>query len=214
GEIPLELQGKLLRVLQEGEFEPVGSSRTRKVDVRVVAATNRDLRRAVADGKFREDLYYRLSVFPLTLPPLRERGADVVLLAEGFARQFAARTGQRLAPIAPEAAASLRGYAWPGNVRELQNVVERAVITAREGKLNFERALPTTLTGDSAAPLPESSGVLTARDLARLERENLRRALEATHWQIAGAGGAARLLGVAPSTLASRVKALRLRRHR
>ena len=213
-ELPLELQGKLLRVLQEGEFEPVGSSRTRKVDVRVVAATNRDLRRAVADGKFREDLYYRLSVFPLTLPPLRERGADVLLLAEGFARQFAARTGQRLAPIGAEAASSLRGYAWPGNVRELQNVVERAVITAREGKLNFERALPTTLTGDSAAPLPESSGVLTARDLARLERENLRRALEATHWQIAGEGGAAKLLGVAPSTLASRVKALRLRRHR
>jgi len=214
GELPLELQGKLLRVLQEGEFEPVGSSRTRKVDVRVVAATNRDLRRAVTDGKFREDLYYRLSVFPLMVPPLRERGADVVLLAESFARQFAKRTGQRLAPIGPESAASLRGYGWPGNVRELQNVIERAVITAREGKLNFERALPATLTGESAAPLPETSGVLTARDLARLERENLRRALEATHWQIAGEGGAAKLLGVAPSTLASRVKALRLRRHR
>jgi PAS domain S-box-containing protein len=213
-ELPLELQGKLLRVLQEGEFEPVGSSRTRKVDVRVVAATNRDLRRAVADGKFREDLYYRLSVFPLTVPPLRERGADVLLLAESFARQFAARTGQRLAPIGPEAAASLRGYGWPGNVRELQNVVERAVITAREGKLDFGRALPTSATGEAMAPLPEASGVLTARDLARLERENLRRALEATDWQIAGEGGAAKLLGLAPSTLASRVKALRLRRHR
>jgi PAS domain S-box-containing protein len=214
GELPLELQGKLLRVLQEGEFEPVGSSRTRKVDVRVVAATNRDLRRAVVDGKFREDLYYRLSVFPLTVPALRERGADILLLAESFARQFAARTGQRLAPITPDAAASLRGYGWPGNVRELQNVVERAVITASEGKLNFERALPASITGERVAPLPESSGVLTARDLARLERENLRRALEATHWQIAGEGGAARLLGLAPSTLASRVKALRLRRHR
>jgi PAS domain S-box-containing protein len=213
-ELPLELQGKLLRVLQEGEFEPVGSSRTRKVDVRVVAATNRDLRRAVADGKFREDLYYRLSAFPLAVPPLRERGADVLLLAESFARQFAARTGQRLAPIGPEAATSLRGYGWPGNVRELQNVVERAVITAREGKLDFARALPAGATGDTAAPLPEASGVLTARDLARLERENLRRALEATDWQIAGEGGAARLLGLAPSTLASRVKALRLRRHR
>jgi PAS domain S-box-containing protein len=214
GELPLELQGKLLRVLQEGEFEPVGSSRTRKVDVRVVAATNRDLRRAVADGKFREDLYYRLSVFPLTLPPLRERGADVLLLAESFARQFAARTGQRLAPIGPEATASLRGYGWPGNVRELQNVVERAVITARDGKLDFVRALPVSAEREPAAPLPEASGVLTARDLARLERENLRRALEATDWQIAGDGGAARLLGLAPSTLASRVKALRLRRHR
>ena len=214
GELPLELQGKLLRVLQEGEFEPVGSSRTRKVDVRVVAATNRDLRRAVAEGKFREDLYYRLSVFPLSLPPLRERGNDVLLLAESFAREFAARTGQRLAPIGPDAASTLRGYAWPGNVRELQNVVERAVITARDGKLDFARAIPTTLGGNGGTPLPETSSVLTARDLARLERENLRRALEATHWQIAGEGGAAKLLGLAPSTLASRVKALRLRRHR
>jgi len=214
GELPLELQGKLLRVLQEGEFEPVGSSRTRKVDVRVVAATNRDLRRAVVEGKFREDLYYRLSVFPLSLPPLRERGNDVLLLAESFAREFAARTGQRLAPIGPDAASTLRGYAWPGNVRELQNVVERAVITARDGKLDFARAIPTTLSGNGGTLLPETSSVLTARDLARLERENLRRALEATHWQIAGEGGAAKLLGLAPSTLASRVKALRLRRHR
>jgi PAS domain S-box-containing protein len=214
GELPLELQGKLLRVLQEGEFEPVGSSRTRKVDVRVVAATNRDLRRAVSEGKFREDLFYRLSVFPLSVPPLRERGNDVLLLAESFARQFAARAGQRLAPISGEAAASLREYAWPGNVRELQNVIERAVITAREGKLNFERAFPGTVTGGSAPPAPDLPGVLTARELARLERENLRRALEATHWQIAGESGAAKLLGLAPSTLASRVKALRLRRHR
>jgi PAS domain S-box-containing protein len=214
GELPLELQGKLLRVLQEGEFELVGSSRTRKVDVRVVAATNRDLRRAVSEGKFREDLFYRLSVFPLSVPPLRERGNDVLLLAESFARQFAARTGQRLAPISAEAATSLREYAWPGNVRELQNVIERAVITAREGKLNFERALPGTTTSPSGYPLPDLPGVLTARELARLERENLRRALEATDWKIAGEGGAARLLGLAPSTLASRVKALRLRRHR
>jgi PAS domain S-box-containing protein len=214
GELPLELQGKLLRVLQEGEFEPVGSSRTRKVDVRVVAATNRDLRQAVTDGKFREDLYYRLSVFPLTLPPLRERGKDVALLAESFARQFAARTGQRLAPIGPDAVARLREYAWPGNVRELQNVIERAVITAREGRLNLDRALPVTVTGGTGHPIPDLQGVLTARDLARLERENLRRALEATRWQIAGDSGAAKLLGLAPSTLASRIKALRIRRHR
>src|SRR5262249_2210171 len=134
GELPLELQSKLLRVLQEGEFEPVGSSRTRKVDVRVVAATNRDLQRAVSEGKFREELFYRLNVFPLPLPPLRERGDDVVMLAERFARQFAARAGQRLAPLSAEAAARLRRYSWPGNVRELQNVIERAVITARGGQ--------------------------------------------------------------------------------
>jgi transcriptional regulator with GAF, ATPase, and Fis domain len=214
GELPPELQGKLLRVLQEGEFEPVGSSRTRTVDVRLVAATNRDLKQAVTDGKFREDLYYRLSVFPLTLPPLRERGKDVVLLAETFARQFAVRTGQRLAPIGPDAIARLREYAWPGNVRELQNVIERAVITAHDGKLNLDRALPVTVTGGSGHPIPDLQGVLTARDLARLERENLRRALEATDWQIAGDSGAAKLLGLAPSTLASRIKALRIRRHR
>ena len=216
-ELPPELQGKLLRVLQEGEFEPVGSSRTRTVDVRVIAATNRDLEKAVHAGKFREDLFYRLSVFPLTLPPLRDRGDDVVLLAQEFARQFAARLGRRLAPIGPAEAARLRAYPWPGNVRELQNVIERAVITSRGGRLNLERALPATgIDDEHARPAPVRTGnaVLTAHELARLERENLRRALEATGWQIAGESGAARLLGLAPSTLASRMKALRLRRHR
>jgi PAS domain S-box-containing protein len=213
GELPLELQSKLLRVLQEGEFEPVGSSRTRKVDVRVVAATNRDLKKAAAEGKFREDLYYRLSVFPLTLPPLRERGDDVVLLAEIFARQFAARAGKRLEPISADAAARLRSYAWPGNVRELQNVIERAVITASGGQLNLDRALPiASLADDGNRPAAASSGVLTVKDLATLERDNLKRALDSTGWQIAGDSGAARLLGMAPSTLASRIKALGLER--
>jgi PAS domain S-box-containing protein len=212
-ELPLELQGKLLRVLQEGEFEPVGSSRTRKVDVRVVAATNRDLPRAIAEGRFREDLFYRLNVFPLTLPPLRERGDDVVLLAERFAQKFAARAGRGLAPLSAEAAVRLRSYPWPGNVRELQNVIERAVITASGGVLNLDRALPAL----APAELPERAvagpgGVLTAREWLTLERDNLRRALEATGWQIAGDSGAARLLGMAPSTLASRIKALGLRR--
>ena len=213
GELPIELQGKLLRVLQEGEFEPVGSSRTRKVDVRVVAATNRDLSRATADGKFREDLFYRLSVFPVTLPPLRERGDDVVLLAEEFARQFAARAGRKLAPLSPEAVVRLRSYSWPGNVRELQNVIERAVITARGGQLNLDRALPAAnLAEEADGPVADPPGVLTAKELARLERDNLRRALESTGWQIAGDSGAARLLGMAPSTVASRIKALGLRR--
>jgi transcriptional regulator with GAF, ATPase, and Fis domain len=212
-ELPLELQGKLLRVLQEGEFEPVGSSRTRKVNVRVVAATNRNLHKAVADGTFREDLFYRLSVFPITLPPLRERGDDVVLLAAEFARLFAARSGKRLAPLGPDEARRLREYAWPGNVREVHNVIERAVITAREGRLNLDRALPVAGVAEGRHT-PEPSGVLTAQELTKLERENLRRALETTDWQIAGESGAARLLGIAPSTLASRVKALRLRRQR
>ena len=214
GELPPDLQGKLLRVLQEGEFEPVGSSRTRKVDVRVIAATNRDLGAEVKRGRFREDLFYRLSVFPLTVPPLRDRGTDVVVLAQEFARQFAGRDGRTLQPIGAEAAARLRAYAWPGNVRELQNAIERAVITARDGQLNLDRALPSPTDTGPVAGAPESAGVLTARDMARLERENLRRALEATGWKIAGDAGAARMLGLAPSTLASRVKALRLRRHR
>jgi PAS domain S-box-containing protein len=213
-EIPHELQGKLLRVLQEGEFEPVGSSHTRSVDVRVVAATNRDLAKAVAEGTFREDLYYRLSVFPLTLPPLRERGDDVVLLAEEFLRQLAARAGTRPYPLGTEDATRLREYSWPGNVRELQNVIERAVITSRDGRLDLDRALQPRSTADGDRRSPELARVLTAEEFSRLERENLQRALEATDWQIAGESGAARLLGIAPSTLASRLKALRLRRDR
>ena len=215
GELPIDLQSKLLRVLQEGEFEPVGSSRTRRVDVRVVAATNRDLFRSVSEGKFREDLYYRLSVFPITLPALRERGDDVVLLAEEFARQFAGRMGRRVEPLSPAMAARLKAYAWPGNVRELQNVIERAIITARDGRLNLDRALPATSVaepGEREAGPGGAGGLLTADDLARIERDNLRQALERSAWKVAGDAGAARLLGMAPSTLTSRMKALGLRR--
>jgi formate hydrogenlyase transcriptional activator len=216
GELPLELQGKLLRVLQEGEFEPVGSSRTRKVDVRIVAATNRDLARSISQGTFREDLYYRLSVFPISLPPLRERGDDIILLAEDFARQFATRMGRRIEPLSAPSAARLKAYPWPGNVRELQNVIERAVITARDGQLNLDRALPASLgeTPVTAIPAPSrgEGEILTVDELARLERENIVRALERADWQVSGDSGAARLLGMAPSTLASRLKALGIRR--
>ena len=215
GELPIDLQSKLLRVLQEGEFEPVGSSRTRRVDVRVVAATNRDLFRSVSEGKFREDLYYRLSVFPITLPALRERGDDVVLLAEEFARQFARRMGRHVEMLSPAMAARLKAYSWPGNVRELQNVIERAIITARDGRLNLDRALPAPSAADPAerdAGTGASGALLTMDDLARIERENLRQALERSAWKVAGEDGAARLLGMAPSTLTSRMKALGVRR--
>ncbi len=222
GELPLELQGKLLRVLQEGEFEPVGSSRTRKVDVRVVAATHRDLFRASAEGRFREDLYYRLSVFPITLPPLRERGADIDLLAREFACRFAARMGRQLRPLSAEQLARLRAYHWPGNVRELANVIERAVITARDGVLQLDRALPAARrealpevvrARPALPPSVEGFGaLLTAADLVRLERENLERALELSGGQVAGENGAARRLGMAPSTLSSRLTALGMRR--
>jgi len=217
GELPPETQLALLRVLQEREFERVGGARPVRADVRVLAATNRDLRAAMEAGSFREDLYYRLNVFPVAMPSLRERRGDIPLLVQYFVDRYARDAGKRIQRLAPESVELLQSYAWPGNVRELQNVIERAVITSRGGRLNLERALPATGVDDEhARPAPERTGnaVLTAHELARLERENLRRALEATGWQIAGESGAARLLGLAPSTLASRMKALRLRRHR
>ena len=217
GELPLDVQAKLLRVLQEGEFEAVGSSRTQKVDVRVLAATNRDLERAAAEGEFRPDLYYRLNVFPMRVPPLRERGDDVVLLAAAFARRCAQRMGRTIEPLSDAAARRLKAYGWPGNVRELENVIERAVITARDGRLDLSGLLPEPAAAEAAASRQESVGarpdaVLTQQDLEALERQNLRRALEASGWRVAGERGAARLLGMNPSTLSSRMKALGIRR--
>jgi PAS domain S-box-containing protein len=218
GELPLELQPKLLRVLQEGEFEPLGSSRTVKVNVRVIAATHRDLKQMVAEGKFREDLYFRLNVFPIRIPPLRERGRDVELLAGVFVQRFAKRMGRRIAPLCDERLGLLRNYDWPGNVRELQNVIERAVILTSEHELQLQRAMAgfTALTRPAPVPsgssAPDSNRVLTASELESVERANLIRALESCHWRIAGENGAARLLGVPPSTLNSRMKALGIQR--
>jgi transcriptional regulator with PAS, ATPase and Fis domain len=216
GELPLELQGKLLRVLQEGEFEPVGGSRTRRVDVRVVAATNLDLERAARDGLFRQDLYYRLSVFPIQLPPLRERGDDVVLLATAMAEKLARSLGRRIAPPDAADAAALRSYAWPGNVRELRNVVERAIITSADGRLHLHRALPeaAVVTAPEDAPARPRAGdeVMTERRVRELERENMIAALERSGWRVGGTDGAARLLNVSPSTLKSRMKALAIAR--
>jgi PAS domain S-box-containing protein len=217
GELPLDLQSKLLRVLQEGEFEPVGSSKTVKIDARIIAATNRDLYKEVQEGKFREDLYYRLNVFPLYIPPLRERGDDIVLLAADFARKCAHRIGREISPLMPEDVRRLKTYNWPGNVRELQNVIERAVITARGNRLNFDRALPETTRIPNSPPTPsatESPGqwIRTAQELLQLERENIIRALEAADWKVAGETGAAKLLGVPPSTLSSRIKVLGIKR--
>ncbi len=212
GELPLELQGKLLRVLQEGEFEPVGGTRTRKVDVRVLAATNRDLERAAREGTFREDLYYRLSVFPLRLPPLRERDDDVVHIASAVAAKLARAMGKTVAPIDATDVAALRSYSWPGNVRELRNIVERAIITSRSGRLDLERVLP------ASDPVPHggaprcSGEILSERQMRQLEKDNIVAALERAGWRISGDGGAAQLLGLSPSTLKSRMKALDVRR--
>jgi len=217
GELPLVLQSKLLRVLQEGEFEPVGSSQTRKIDVRVIAATNRQLEKLVGEGKFREDLYYRLNVFPIRLPPLRERREDVGVLATAFARKFAQRMGRTLEPLSEDCLRRLHAYNWPGNVRELQNIIERAVITSRDGRLNLDRALPESVNASGAERAPEDERaprVRTAKELLGLERDNLIAALEVSDWRIAGDNGAARLLGMKPTTLSSRIKALGIERPR
>jgi len=219
GELSLDLQAKILRVLQEGEFAPVGSSETKKVDVRVIAATNRDLKQAVKGGCFRDDLYYRLNVFPIEVPPLRERSDDILLLASAFAAKFAQRLGRSIEPLSEEYKKRLKSYAWPGNVRELQNVIERAVITSRDGRLNLDRALPDVrgethrdvgLKVERAEEMPQR--ILQIRELQQLERQNILRALESAAWRVAGKDGAAALLGMNPSTLNSRIRALRIPR--
>lgn len=218
GELSLDLQAKLLRILQEGEFEPVGSSQTKKVNVRVIAATNRDLNKAVKDGTFREDLYYRLNVFPIEIPPLRERGDDIVVLASTFAAKFAQRIGRSIEPLTENCKRRLKAYSWPGNVRELQNVIERAVITSCNGHVNLNRALPdspveTTVAAEPVRPQAEKR-ILRIRELQQLERENILAALESSGWRVAGKDGAAELLGMNPSTLNSRIRALKIERPR
>jgi transcriptional regulator with GAF, ATPase, and Fis domain len=218
GELPLDLQAKLLRVLQEGEFERVGGTVTLQVDVRIIAATNRDLSALVREGRFREDLYYRLAVFPIELPPLRARGADLEMLAQAFLDRFAARMGHRLAPLDGEDVALLHTYAWPGNVRELQNVIERAIILAHGARIALARAMPAEagahgrLLTTPASPKGDAPRVLSAIELRAFEKDNLRRALAVSGGKIAGTDGAAAKLGLPPTTVASRVRALGLDR--
>jgi transcriptional regulator with GAF, ATPase, and Fis domain len=217
GELPLDLQSKLLRILQEGEFEPVGSSHTRKVDVRVIAATHRDLQTCVRDSKFREDLYYRLNVFPLQLPPLRERREDIGILASVFAQKFAQRMGRTLEPLSEDCLHRLQAYSWPGNVRELQNIIERAVITSRDGKLDLDRASPESVNSTAVALANgaiDLKPVRMAKELEELERNNIIAALDAAEGKVAGENGAAQLPGVKPTTLSSRMKALGIERKR
>ncbi len=209
GELPYDLQAKLLRVLQEGEFEPVGSSRTIKINVRIIAATNRLLPQMIKAGTFREDLFYRLNVFPIHLPPLRVRGDDVILLAQTFLAQQARRIGRSLGPLSDEIVRRLRAYEWPGNIRELQNVIERAAITSPPDRFSLDRALPPVETTPTPPAQPVASPrVLTRTELEQLERENIIKALQASGGKIAGKRGAAELLGLKPSTLSSRIKAL------
>ena len=225
GELPLDLQAKLLRVLQEREFERVGGSETVRVDVRVLAATNRYRAEMVAQGRFREDLYYRLNVFPLALPPLRARPGDITILAHAFLRRFARQAGKRIEGFTPEALRRLESYRWPGNVRELQNVVERAVILAT-GRLVGAEELPELANAfaverlaappdaPAASPVgePPRAFVRMPRAIDAVERDYVARTLAETDWIIEGDRGAARRLGLHPNTLRSRLKRWGLRR--
>ena len=216
GELSLEMQAKLLRVLQEREFTPVGGSRDQRIDVRVIAATNLDLSQAVQQGTFRTDLYYRLSVFPISIPPLRDRGDDIGLLADYFIGKYAAQMGRQISPLDPALLERLKRYGWPGNVRELQNVIERGVITARHGYLNLEYALPEAASeGVKTAEtvhIMQKGKVLTVTQIQQLERENIKIALQQCQWKVSGKDGAARLLGLPPSTLQSRLKTMGIER--
>ncbi|MEH6564801.1 MAG: sigma 54-interacting transcriptional regulator [Halopseudomonas sp.] len=207
GEIPLELQSKLLRVLQEGQFERVGEERTRKVDVRIVTATNRDLLAEVKAKRFREDLYFRLNVFPILSPALRERPEDIPLLASHFVQQICSRLGRLPARLRKTDVERMQGYSWPGNIRELQNIIERALITSKGRDLLLDLPVGQAVQeGPHKADSAQVAGVLTETQLRTLERDNLKAALAACDGKLFGKDGAAALLGVKPTTLASRLK--------
>jgi chemotaxis protein methyltransferase CheR len=199
GELPLDLQSKLLRVIQEGEFERLGSSKTIRVDARIIAATNRNLKMAVEQGLFREDLWYRLNVFPITVPPLRDRKEDIPGLVEHFVRRFSQKVGKRISSISPSSLRVIQDYAWPGNVRELANVLERAVINTQGTVLR--------IVDDFEKPQVEKQSQ-SDKTLEEMEKEYIIRILENTGWRIDGRKGAARILGLNPSTLRTRMAKL------
>jgi PAS domain S-box-containing protein len=201
GEIPIELQAKLLHVLQDGEFERVGNPRTIKVDVRVIAATNRDLEQAISQGRFRKDLYYRLSVFPITVIPLRERTSDIPLLVKHFLNRFNQKLGKDITRVPHKVMEKLKQYEWPGNIRELENVIERAVILSTSSTLSIEQ-LRT----------PDYAAEENFHTLADLERNHITKVLDRTLWRINGPKGAARILDMHPETLRSRIQKLGIKR--
>jgi len=201
GDLPMELQPKLLRVLQEREFERLGSTRTMNIDVRLAAATHRDLEGMVADGQFRDDLYYRLNVFPIEVPPLRERAEDIPRLVSHFVRHFAFRIGKTIETVPDEAMEALIRYSWPGNIRELQNVIERAVLLSSDSVLQ----VPLHYLRNPAAHGPDKC---RSRTLADAEREHILATLKGTEWVLSGPNGAATRLGINRSTLQFRMKKL------
>jgi len=207
GEIPLRLQGKLLRVLQDGEFERVGEERTRRVDVRIISATNHNLSDELAAGSFRRDLYFRLSIFPLETPALRSRREDIPILAKHFLKQAAARSNVPAPRLTRTNVQDLMDYSWPGNIRELQNVIERAVILSRGGTLRFQLQEVAANLSTQIIPAPA-----TQKQWLESQRANIKAALKQSHGKIYGKGGAAELLGVRPTTLSSRIAALGIKR--
>ncbi|MFQ5672744.1 MAG: sigma-54 interaction domain-containing protein [Nitrospinales bacterium] len=212
-EIPLELQTNLLRVLQEGQFEPVGDDHTRQVDVRIISATNRNLSEEVNRGRFRNDLYYRLNVIPIYIPPLRERPEDIETLATHFLAESCRRLNVKQVKLTKKNVDELQAYDWPGNVREMQNVIERAVIISKRGPLKFDL---TSHIGIPTEPksLKNNNQILSEEERKRLERSNILAALEETNWKIYGPGGAAEMLGAEPATLAYRMKKMGLKKPR
>ncbi|MFO1475322.1 MAG: sigma 54-interacting transcriptional regulator [Verrucomicrobiota bacterium] len=218
GELPMDTQVKLLRVLQEQEFEPIGSSKTIKVNVRIVAATNRDLEELVREGKFRSDLFYRLNVVPLRMPPLRERVSDLPLLVTFFVQKCAKKLGKQITSVSEEAMRRLTGYAWPGNIRELQNVIERAVILSPgrtlvlADELRAAPAAPARVPAARSAPIEMAPVPDAGGSLEDVERRHIESVLNQTNWMIEGERGAAAILNINPSTLRSRMQKLKIRR--
>jgi formate hydrogenlyase transcriptional activator len=222
GEVPTDVQVKLLRVLQEREFERVGGTEPIRIDVRVIAATNRDLVKLIRDGRFREDLYYRLNVFPITLPPLRERSGDVPLLVKSLVARFAARVGMRIESVGKATMDRLTRYRWPGNVRELENILERAVILSNGPTLEIDPEvfasaladrrpggeLPTAPPSEREGPAADTAPARPRESLESNVRKHILAALERSNWVIDGPHGAAKALALHPNTLRSRMKKL------
>lgn len=203
GELSLDLQVKLLRVIQEGEFERLGGASTLSVDVRIIAATHRDLKQMVSRGEFRDDLFYRLNVFPLTLPPLRERGSDIAIIVQAFVDKFAQKMGKTITRISQKTMDELSRYSWPGNVRELENIIERAVILSNSNTLHLH---------DKLHNLKSNDGDTNLQSLADMEKAHIIKALKHTDWRISGEEGAATILEMHPNTLRSRMSKLGIRR--
>ncbi len=219
GELPLDLQAKLLRVLEEGEFDRLGGIHTIKVDVRVIAATNRNLEEAVRRGLFRSDLYYRLNIFPITLPPLRERKGDIPILVTHLVRQLSQKLGKTIEAVPQETMAKLRNYPWPGNVRELRNVIERAVIITQGPILRLiddldSQAFELGLQKHTPRPEVFVDAGLPGETFEQTEYNLILRTLKTVHWKLEGPGGAAELLNLHPSTLRSKMRKLGIERPR